>query len=75
MELPIQVIKLVRRAWITDSEVKRIPVSAYQQLKQYNIEIWLQYGIDIRFFDGYHVKFLHPSDIHIKLNKYSIPGK
>ena len=71
--LPPKIIKLVRRLWISDSTSKQIPYTIYRDLRRYDLDIWLQYGINIIFFPGNTIKIFHPSDEEIKTFGFKRP--
>jgi len=72
--LPTQIIKLVRRLWISDSTLKQIPYTIYNDLRKYDNYIWLHYGINIRFFSGNTIKILHPSEYHKEIFGFKRPS-
>ena len=73
MPLPTNILKLVRRAWITDETSKQVSSDIYRILYRYDIAIWFQYGIDIRFAKGNQVRFLHPTEHEIILYNFKRP--
>ena len=73
MQLPKKVIKLVRRIWISDSNIKELPEETYILLYQYADTIWLKFGIDILFYDNYEVRFYLPNEVHQKIFHFKRP--
>jgi hypothetical protein len=73
--LPTKIIKLVRKLWISDSTLKQIPYTIYNDLRMYENQIWVHYGIDIKFFSNNTIKIFHPSEHHKKIFGFKRPEK
>jgi len=74
-DLPVRLFQYIRKAWISDEKSKQVSSDAYWMFRDYDIEVWLYYGLDIRFFDDYTICILHPTPVVIKTFGFRRPSK